>query len=121
MTNFETRLKESLTAEDEAFLKNLETNESLFGQFGATFSGPMRFWTAFAFLLSFTFFGLAVWAGFRMYEATEPRDMALWLALLILGMLAVSMIKIWFWMRMNHLALLRELKRIEVRIVRGAV
>lgn len=35
------------------------------------------------------------------------------------GMLAVAMIKMWFWMRMNHLALLRELKRIELRLARG--
>lgn len=40
MTNFETRLKESLSAEDEAFLRNLEEGESLFGQLGSTFSGP---------------------------------------------------------------------------------
>jgi DNA-directed RNA polymerase specialized sigma24 family protein len=57
MTNFETRLKESLTAEDEAFLRNLEEGESLFGQLGSTFSGPMKFWTGFAFALSFAFFG----------------------------------------------------------------
>ena len=34
MTNFENRLKESLSAEDEAFLRNLEEGESLFGQLG---------------------------------------------------------------------------------------
>lgn len=121
MTNFETRLKEGLSAEDEVFLKNLESGESLIGQLGATFSGPMKFWTGFAFVLSFVLFGIAVWAGFRMYAAAEPREMVFWLAVFIFGMLAVSMIKIWFWMRMNHLAVLRELKRIELRIVRGTV
>ncbi|MFN7164284.1 MAG: DUF6768 family protein [Hyphomonas sp.] len=120
MTNFETRLKESLTAEDEAFLTDLESGESLFGQLGATFSGPMKVWTGFAFVLSFAFFGIAVWAGFRMYATSEPRELVFWLAVFIFGMLAVSMLKIWFWMRMNHLAVLRELKRIELRIVRGA-
>lgn len=121
MTNFETRLKESLTAEDEAFLRNLEEGVSLFGQLGSTFSGPMKLWTAFAFLLSFAFFGLAVWCFVEMLGTEDVREMLLWFTGVFGGMLSVAMIKIWFWMRMNHLALLRELKRIELRLVRGAV
>ena len=118
MTNFENRLKESLSAEDEAFLRNLEEGESLFGQLGSTFSGPMKFCTGFAFVLSFAFFGIAVWAGYLMYTATEPRMMVFWLAIFLFAIIAVGLLKIWFWMRMNHLALLRELKRIELRLVR---
>lgn len=119
MTTFETRLKESLSAEDEAFLRNLEEGESLFGQLGSTFTGPMKFLTGFAFVLTFAFFGIAVWAGFNIYSAAEPREMVFWLAVFIFGMVSVAMLKMWFWMRMNHLALLRELKRIELRVARG--
>lgn len=119
MTSFEARLKDGLTAEDEAFLKNLEEGESLFGQLGATFAGPLKVWTAFAFVLSFAFFAIAVWAGLRILEATETREMVFWLAVFMFGMLAVSMLKMWFWMRMNHLSLLRELKRIELRVSRS--
>ena len=121
MTNFETRLKEGLTAEDEAFLKNLEEGESLFGQLGATFTGPMKFWTGFAFLLSFAFMGLAVWCFVEMLGTEDIREMLLWLTGVVGGMLSVAMMKIWFWLRMNHLALLRELKRIELRLARHAL
>lgn len=44
--------------------------------------------------------------------------MVFWLAIFLFAMIAVGLLKIWFWMRMNHLALLRELKRIELRLVR---
>jgi hypothetical protein len=119
MTNFETRLKEHLSAEDEAFLKNLEDGESLFGQLGATFSGPMKVWTGFAFGLSLAFFGLAVWCFVEMLRTEDIREMLLWLTGVVCGVVSVSMIKVWFWLRMNHLALLRELKRIELRMVRS--
>ncbi len=119
MTNFETRLKDGLTAEDEAFLKNLEEGESLFGQLEATFSGPMKIWTGFAFLLSFAFFGLAVWCFVEMLGTEDIREMLLWLTGVFGGMLSVALMKIWFWLRMNHLAVLRELKRAELRIARG--
>ena len=121
MTSFETRLKDGLSAEDEAFLKNLEDGESLFGQLGATFAGPMKFWTGFAFVLSVVLFGLAVWSFVQMLAADDIREMLLWLAGVIFGVMAVSMIKVWFWLRMNHLAVLRELKRIELRLARSAV
>ena len=121
MTSFETRLKDGLSAEDEAFLKNLEDGESLFGQLGATFAGPMRVWTGFAFVLSAAMFALAVGCFTQMFGAGTVREMLLWMTGVICAVIAVSMIKVWFWLRMNHLALLRELKRIELRLARSAV
>jgi hypothetical protein len=46
--------------------------------------------------------------------------MVFWLGVFLFAMIAVGLLKIWFWMRMNHLALLRELKRIELRLVRAS-
>ena len=120
MTNFDSRLKDSLTAEDEAFLKNLEEGETLFGQLGATFSGPMKVWTSFAFLLGFVFFVGALWCVYEISRAGTASEIGLWLAGFVFSMVSTGMIKIWFWLRMYHLATLRELKRIELRMVRGA-
>jgi hypothetical protein len=119
MTSFETRLKEGLSAEDEAFLKNLEGGTSLFGQLGATFSGPMRLWTGFAFLLGFVFFVGVVWSMVEISRAETVQEIGLRLAAVVFFMVATGMIKVWFWLRMHHLALLRELKRIELRIARS--
>ena len=52
MNTFEDRLLTSLNAEDEAFLKELEQDAGLFQQMGMTFTGPLRYWTAFAFIFS---------------------------------------------------------------------
>jgi len=67
--------------------------ESLFGQFGATLSGLITFWTGFAFVLSFALFGFAVWAGFHMDGATEPRIMVFWLGVLLFAMIAVGLLR----------------------------
>lgn len=119
MTDFETRLKDGLSADDEAFLNGLEHEDGLFQQMGGTFSGPLKYWTVFAFILSFVFAGLAGFGLYQVWLAETTKAMFMWFALFSFAALAVSMLKIWFWLRMNHMATMRELKRIELRIARG--
>lgn len=119
MSSFEDRLLTSLNADDEAFLKQLEDDTGLFQQMGMTFSGPLRYWTAFAFVFSLAFFGLAIWAVYNMFQADDIKLVVLWGTLVGWSSLALGLIKIWFWMRMNHLGVLRELKRIELRMVKS--
>ncbi|MDG1826065.1 MAG: hypothetical protein P8H62_07330 [Henriciella sp.] len=119
MSSFENRLKASLSAEDEAFLKDLEPDAGLFQQMGSTFAGPLGGWTVYAFIMSFAMFGLSVWSIWNIFHVETTREMILWLALASFTMLGVGLIKMWFWMRMNHLAVLRELKMIELRLVKG--
>jgi len=120
MSSFEDRLMASLSAEDEAFLKELEEDVGMFQQMGMTFSGPLKYWTAFAFVISFLIFALSMWAGYNMLQAESLKMVVLWGALFGWASLGVAMLKIWFWMRMNHLNVLRELKRIELRLVKGS-
>ncbi|NQY15683.1 MAG: hypothetical protein HRT81_17800 [Henriciella sp.] len=119
MSTFEDRLMSSLNADDEAFLKELEDDVGLFQQMGMTFSGPLKYWTAGAFLMSFAIFVLSMWAGYNMLQAEELKHVILWGALFGWASLGVGLIKVWFWMRMNHLNVLRELKRIELRLVKS--
>ena len=120
MTSFEDRLMTSLSADDEAFLKELEEDVGLFQQMGMTFSGPLRYWTAFAFVISFLIFALSLWAGYNMLQAESLKMVVLWGALFGWASLGVGLLKIWFWLRMNHLNVLRELKRIELRLVKNS-
>ena len=120
MNTFEDRLLTSLSADDEAFLKELEEDVGLFQQMGMTFSGPLRYWTVFAFLMSFGIFILSLWAGYNMLKAESLKLVILWGALFGWASLGVGLIKVWFWMRMNHLNVLRELKRIELRLVKSS-
>lgn len=115
MSDFDNALRRSLSADDEAFLRNLE-DRGLFGQMGAMFEGPMKFWTIYAFVLSFAFFIATLFAFWKALDAETARETMLWGVGALWFALAVAMIKMWWWMRMNHLATLRELKKIELRL-----
>lgn len=120
MSDYDLRMRDGLTAEDEAFLKDLEDKRGLFDQIGDTFNGPQGGWTVFAWILSLAFFALSVFCFYKLTGAAESREGLLWLAGTMAGWISVGLVKIWFWMRMNHLATLRELKKIEFRLVKTA-
>ncbi len=116
MTNIDERISAGLSADDQAFLNDLESGQGMFEQLGATFVGPMRFWIGFAFVLSFAMFALALFGLYQMFQAETVKLTILWSMAALFGMFGLSMLKMWFFMRMNHLAVLKQLKLIELRL-----
>ncbi|WP_300377560.1 DUF6768 family protein [Henriciella sp.] len=116
MTEMEKRLHTGLSEEDEAFLARLEDEPGLFAQLGATFTGSMKFWTAFAVALSLIFFFGSIWALWQASVSANAQEAVVWTGGALGAWFAVGMIKIWFWLRMNHLVTLKEIKRLELKV-----
>ena len=118
MTSFETRVRDSLDKEDEAFLQDLEGDRGLFTQIGGTFSGPLKYWTAIAFVSTFVMLGLAVWCAWSAFQADTVKAIVIWAGFAVAAFNGVGLLKMWVFMRMNHLETLREIKRMELRLTR---
>lgn len=121
MSDFHQNLDAALSEEDEAFLKRLDDEPGLIQQMSNAFQGKLKFWTAYAFVMSFVLFGVAVFCVWNLFQAESTRDLVLWATGVWCTMLSVGLIKVWFWMRMNHLAVLREIKRVELYLARNTV
>ncbi len=116
MSGFDENLGAELSADDEAFLDDLENGRGLFEQLGATLQGPMRFWSYIVGLFSFVFFVMAVYCGWQAFQAEEIRETILWSMGFLVLFQGVSFLKMWLFDRMNLLSLLSELKKIELRV-----
>ena len=75
---------------------------------------------ALAFTFTFVFFALAIWTAFRFFAATEVQEMIAWAVGFCYSVLAVAMLKMWFWMQMDKYVVLREIKRLELQVARLA-
>jgi len=62
------------------------------------------------------FVGLGGYATWRMTDAKDLREMLGWLLLAIFAMLTLTLVKLWFWLEMQRVALVREIKRLELQI-----
>ena len=65
-------------------------------------------------------FAAGIVAGVRFIRADDERVMLLWGAAMLLCFGAVATIKIWYWLEMNRLAITREVKHVELHVVRLA-
>ncbi|MEM8696971.1 MAG: DUF6768 family protein [Pseudomonadota bacterium] len=118
MTEFDDRLRAALDADDEAFLKELDEGRGMFAQIGDTLTGPLGGWAK-------LIFGIAVVLGFALFYSVwqlltvdSDRELFLWVTATIGLLIAQGFVKQWFFDRMNLMTILRELKRIELRITR---
>ncbi|WP_421784775.1 DUF6768 family protein [Hyphobacterium sp.] len=119
MSDFNTTLNQALTEDEESFLRRLDDEPGLFEQLGNTFQGKLKFWTAYAFVMSFVIFIAAIYCFWQLLNAETTRGLILWATGTWCLLLSVGLTKIWFWMRMNHIAMLREIKRIELYLAKN--
>lgn len=118
MTEFDTRLRAALDADDEAFLRELDTDRGMFAQIGDTLSGPLGGWAKLIFAVAVAL-GIALFVAiWQMLIADTDRQLFIWVAVTLGLLMAQGFVKQWFFERMNLMTILRELKRVELRIAR---
>ena len=61
-------------------------------------------------------FALSIYCLVQFLEAEEIREMLLWGAGMMVGLVMVGMLKMWHWMQMDKNALVREIKRLELQV-----
>lgn len=118
MTAIDNRLSAALDADDEAFLRELDNERGLFAQFGDTMAGPLGGWAKLIFVVMFPLAAFMFYAVWQMFTVDGTRELILWTAGAFAAFTATGFVKQWFFERMNLIATLRELKRIELRIAR---
>jgi hypothetical protein len=119
MNKLDQAIREALSAEDAAFLAKFEDQSPLHEAL-STFSGKWGVMNLFAALVTFAMFGAAAYCAWNAFIVSEVRDTVLWSAGALFGMLAVAMLKMYFWMEMNKNVTLREVKRLEFQVARLA-
>ena len=116
MTDTDARLRAALGPDDEAFLKSMDLDRGLFAQIGETFRGPMGWISIVANILTLIATGVGIWAIIRLLEAESVRGQILWAVAVWAAWTVQLAFKQWLWDRMNTLGVLRELKRLELRV-----
>lgn len=120
MNELDRKIKEVLRQEDAEIFDDAIGEPSVFEMIFETFRGKHWWLTVLTFSWTLVFFVLAIVAAFKFFGTEDSRDMMLWALAFVFCMMAVSMLKMWFWMEINKNAITREIKRLELQIARLA-
>jgi hypothetical protein len=119
MDELDRRIEAALGAEDRAILARLG-EQGIVSQVVGIYDGAARGMAVFATILTFALFAAAVYCGWKFFDARDVLDAVRWGAGAALLMMMVGFLKLWFWLRMESNRVLREIKRLELQIVRSA-
>ena len=116
MESIDERIQKALSSEDQALLARLDADSSLYGDIAATFRGHTRWLNVFGWFGALVFFALAVLCAWQFANQTDIRSMLSWGAGTIIAFLWLGMIKLWFWMELQKVGIVREIKRVELQL-----
>ncbi len=116
MTHIDDRISDALDEDDRAFLASLDEGRGMFTQIGDVLAGPLGHWSKLIFAVAVLIGFTLVYCVWRFFAAGST-DEAVWWGMVSLGALMMQgFIKEWFYSRMNLLAMLREMKRLQFQV-----
>ncbi|MEO9946462.1 DUF6768 family protein [Paraglaciecola sp.] len=81
-----------------------------------SFNGTFRLTFAVIVLLQIIFVGLAIYCGYHLINELDIGLKINWLAGTLLSGVAFAISRLWFFMELNRLSVLREIKRVELQV-----
>ncbi len=117
MSDLDRKIREALASEEAEFSPRT-IEPPLVEQVIDTFRGRSRWLVALVFAMITVWTVAAVVTAYQFFHADGTQAMIAWACGFGLSMIAIAMLKIWYWMELSKNAVLRELKRVELRVVR---
>jgi hypothetical protein len=113
MNDFDDKLKRAL---ENGKAVELEQEETLRQMIAQTFRSRLRWFTILLWVEGFVIVGLAIWASVQLYHAQEMKQVVVYAMAVTLCAVFMVLIKTVGWQQMNRYSVMREIKRLELRI-----
>lgn len=115
MKNINQKILEALKDDDAAHEFSEEQANSL-QLIGQSFKGTFRLSFAVVVSLQLIFAGLAIYCAYHLVNELDVGLKINWLAGTLSTVVAFAIARIWFFMELNRLSVIREVKRVELQI-----
>lgn len=116
MSDIDAKIRATLEEEDAELLKKLDADLSLRDQVTASFHGRTSWLMTIMTIIIFPIFAIGVWSGWEFLQAEETRELARWAVAFWLAMMAIAVLKTFYWMELSKNAVVREVKRLELQV-----
>ncbi|MBL4699168.1 MAG: hypothetical protein JKX70_10080 [Phycisphaerales bacterium] len=118
MKNLDDQIRKALSRDDAAMIGNPNDGLRLDQQVIGVFKNGNKIATMGVMFFSFVFLGLAIYCAVRFFDTDVTKELIAWSIGFLTCSITISMLKIWFWMEMQRIAVTREVKRVELLTAR---
>lgn len=116
MKELDKKITEALRKEDADLFGDIGEEPSLSEMVFETFRGERRWLNILGAILTLIFVVLGISSAVAFFRTDVTRDLIMWASACILCTSAVALLKIWYWMEMQRIVVMREIKRVELQI-----
>ncbi len=118
MNELDDRIKEALRREHDALVRDDIPAANLYEMLSDAFQGRNRIFTVMAFVMILAFLGLSAYCAVEFFRTDDLKKAIAWAAGYGSALAAVLAMKIWFWLEMQRASVMREVKRVELQLLR---
>lgn len=118
MNNLDEHIRNALSPDDATMIGDPDDGLRIDQLMLSTLKTRNWFITGVAFVYTFVFLGLAIWCAVRFFGTDVTKEQLAWGFGFTVCTLGVSMLKMWFWMEMQRIAITREVKKVELLTAR---
>ncbi len=115
MEEIDKMIREALSDQEAQFYEELD-EPSVFHKLGEVYKSQLGWLALVMNVIMLLLVILAVYSIISLWNAHEMLVMIRWAVIAILSVMAIGILKLYFWMQMDKNDLKRELKRIELQI-----
>ncbi len=117
--NIDEKIKQELENEAEILDQVLVQREGIFFMLAHAFKGALGGWMILISIVVLIVSALMIWAGYQFFfVSTLLEDKLHWGMILVISLIVQIAMKMWTFMEMNRMSVLREIKRLEISLTR---
>ncbi len=116
MNELDKKITEALRKEDDELFREVGEEPGIFDMLFETFRGKRRWLNVLGAVWMLVFLVLGIASAVAFFRADTVRDMLMWNLGCFFCLSAVALLKVWYWMEMQRIVVMREIKRVELQI-----
>lgn len=109
-------IQETLSGEDRKILDSCSREPGLFGLIAESFRGKLKAMVFTVFALVLIFAVILVYSAIQFFSVEDISMKLNWLAVGLTALIVIGLLRLWYFMELNRLSVIREVKRLELHI-----
>jgi hypothetical protein len=116
MSDIDEKILEALNNEDKEVMDSFGEEPGLFELIAESFRGKMKAVVIPVFVFMLAFAAILVYSAIHFFSVETIGTKLHWLAIGLTALIVFGLLRLWYWMELNRLSIIREVKRLELQI-----